>query len=116
VSTNDFAFLWQNGFAMASLMVFHAFVLYWVTGVVIGIFLGDKPKRSTPAFDSQNPLDTQEPNEEQTIASVEVFAGKMLGDVTAMKEQIENELQAARAELVETKAKVGGIRELVARS
>jgi hypothetical protein len=116
VSTNDFAFLWQNGFAMASLMVFHAFVLYWVTGVVIGVFLGDKPKRSAPAFDLQNPLDTQEPNEEQTIASVEVFAGKMLGDVTAMKEQIENELGAARAELVETKAKVGGIRELVARS
>ena len=119
VSRSDFEFLWQNGFAMASLLVFHAMLLYWATGVVVGIFLGDPPSPKPcdkKNGEKPNPVDSQEPSHEQTLASVEVFAGKMLGDVTAMKDQIEADLQAAREELVEARAKIGQIRQLVLKS
>jgi hypothetical protein len=121
ISTDDFNFLFRNGYAMAAMLMFYSLAFFWLTGVVIGTLLPVKTslennQEKVEEKKAEKPTISVESNEEQTIASVEVFAGRMLTDVALMKEQIESELQSARADLVETRAKIGQIRQLVSKT
>ena len=109
ISGSEFKFLWTNGFSMASLLVLHAMLLYWFTGMIIGVLMG-------PALDrlkKPEACEIKHNGGEDIVTAVDQFAGRALSEITATKEKVEAELESARAELMSARLKLSQIRSMV---
>ena len=113
ISASDFERLWRNGgFPLATLLALHAFVLYWLTGIVVGILMGpESPAKTVGPLVVNQP--TGENKEEELMPSVEVFAGRALSEVSAVRDKVEAEIESARTELVNARIKISQIRNMM---
>lgn len=124
ISNSDFEYLTSQGYGMATLLVFFSFLLYWLTGAVIGSFISrgekiDQRKESSPASPQRTSLSVRRNTvtaseymeNEQLLASVEVLGGRALSEITAIKDKVEQELESVRAELDQARVKIGKLRQ-----
>ena len=131
VSGDEFKIFTENGFALISILVFYSLALYAVTGLVVGSFMVSRGsvvatslvegRKAGSDERPQSPLIEARPEsagssqklsekDDNLVASVEVLAGRALGQISQLRERMDIELERAREELESAQVKVTGLK------
>jgi len=116
INNADFEWLASNKFEMTSLLVFYAFLTYWITGLVLGYFVGNHMK-----LHSAKPTIVSDPKPDETddesgkeyeslFTSLEVMAGRAVGEIGSVKARMDEELAGVKETLSQVKERISNLR------